>query len=131
MKQTFLVVDDDPIALEVARERLEQLGFEVTTRLEVLGTSTWIAENEPDFILLDVMMPALSGSELAKVIKRRDFRTGIILYSSKPRAELDALVRQTGALGAIGKDCDARRFSSQLLLLIGGGAPLSAAQGKS
>ena len=31
-KITFLVVDDDPIALEVARERLERLGFIVHTR---------------------------------------------------------------------------------------------------
>jgi DNA-binding response OmpR family regulator len=117
-KQTFLVVDDDPIALEVARERLEQLGFKVETRLNALGTSGWIAINRPDFVLLDVMMPALSGSELAKVVRRREVHTRIILHSSKSRPELEALVRQTGALGAITKDCDAEQFSSHLRRLI-------------
>src|SRR5262245_1885960 len=85
-KTTFLDVDDDPVVLEVARERLEALGFEVTTRDQSLGTSTWVMQHRPDFVLLDVMMPALNGSELASVILRRASTTAIILHSSKPAA---------------------------------------------
>lgn len=127
---SFLVVDDDPIALEVARERLEQLGFSVSTRLEALGTSRWIAENRPDYVLLDVMMPALTGSELARVITRRDLSKGVILYSSKPRQELDVLVRETGALGAISKSLNNRQFAMQLLSLIGQRPMLAFSEGK-
>ena len=82
-KITFLVVDDDPIVLEVAKERLTGLGFEVTTRDQSLGTSTWVLQHRPDFVLLDVMMPALTGGELASVIKRRAMNTSVILHSSK------------------------------------------------
>jgi CheY-like chemotaxis protein len=116
-KLTFLVVDDDPIALEVARERLEALGFEVTTRDQALGTSSYIVQHRPDFVLLDVMMPALTGGELAQVLKRRATHTGVILHSSKPRSELRALVEATGALGAISKELDERDFTAEVLRL--------------
>lgn len=113
----ILVVDDDPIALEVARERLTHLGFDVTTRSESLGTTGWILKHRPDCVLLDVMMPALSGSELANVLRRRSAETCIILYSSKPQAELDTLVRETGASGGISKSTDERRFAELITQL--------------
>lgn len=127
---SFLVVDDDPIALEVARERLEHLGFHVTTRQEPLGTSRWISDHRPDYVLLDVMMPALTGSELARVLTRRDLSKGVILYSSKPKHELDALVRDTGALGAISKSLTNRAFAAELYELIGERRVLLTAAGK-
>jgi CheY-like chemotaxis protein len=116
-KPTFLIVDDDPIALEVARERLEASGFEVTTRDQALGTSSYILQHRPDFVLLDVMMPALTGGELAQVLKRRATHTGVILHSSKPRAELRTLAEATGALGSISKELDEREFTLEVLRL--------------
>jgi CheY-like chemotaxis protein len=112
-KPTFLVVDDDPVVLEVARERLETLGFEVATRDQSLGTSTWIIQHRPDFVLLDVMMPALTGGELASVIMRRSLHTGVILHSSKTEEELAAIVKRAGALGGIEKTSDERRFGEE------------------
>jgi CheY-like chemotaxis protein len=117
-KTSFLVVDDDPIALEVARGRLEEMGFEVATRGQALGTSTWILQHRPDFVLLDVMMPALTGGELAHVLRRRAASTAVILHSSKDPAELRALVEKTGALGAIQKGLDAGAFARQLHKLL-------------
>ena len=63
-----LVVDDDRVALEVARERLESADFEVITRDAPLGTSAAVQKERPDIILLDVQMPVLSGNSLAKLI---------------------------------------------------------------
>lgn len=59
-----LVVDDDPVTLEVVRERLSEAGYDVFVRADAIGTSQWVAREQPDFILLDVMMPALGGGEL-------------------------------------------------------------------
>lgn len=116
-KITFLVIDDDPVVVEVVRERLTGLGFEVTTRDRSLGTSTWVLQHRPDFVLLDVMMPALTGGELASVIKRRAISTSVILHSSKSATELRELVEKTGALGAISKSLDERRFCDEILRL--------------
>jgi len=116
-KLTFLVVDDDLVALEVARERLEAIGFDVSTRDQALGTSSYIVQHRPDFVLLDVMMPALTGGELAQVLKRRATHTGVILHSSKPPTELRALAEATGALGSISKAFGDREFTKEILRL--------------
>jgi hypothetical protein len=57
--QTVLIVDDDPIVLAVAEERLAGLGYDVTTRDQVLGTSQWIVQNRPWVLLL----PSLDDRE--------------------------------------------------------------------
>jgi DNA-binding response OmpR family regulator len=107
-----LVVDDDPVVLEVVRERLDAAGFDVYVRDEALGTSQWVAREQPDFVLLDVMMPALSGGELGQLLKRSAAtnHTAVILHSSLNAAALRPVVARTGAVGWIGKTHDGARF---------------------
>jgi CheY-like chemotaxis protein len=107
-----LVVDDDPIILEVVRERLDQAGYDVYVRVDALGTSQWVAREQPDFILLDVMMPALSGGELGQLLKRSNStnQTAVILHSSMAAASLQDVIERTGAIGAIGKTHDGEKF---------------------
>jgi CheY-like chemotaxis protein len=111
-RRTVLVVDDDPIVLEVTRERLEGAGYIVHIREEALGTSQWSAEFQPDIVLLDINMPALTGLDLAQLLKKRRATKdiAIILYSSLDSTELQSKLRATGAVGAIQKSGDARRF---------------------
>jgi len=100
-----LVIDDDPIVLEVVRERLEGAGFVVVVRDEPLGTTNVVRDERPDIVLLDIMMPALNGERLAALLRsnRSLSSIGIILHSSKSPAELHPLIAQTGAIGAISK----------------------------
>jgi PleD family two-component response regulator len=100
-----LVIDDDPIVLEVVRERLEGAGFVVVVRDEPLGTTNVVRDERPDIVLLDIMMPALNGERLAALLRsnRSLNSVGIILHSSKSPSELLPLVDQTGAIGAISK----------------------------
>ncbi|HVU00587.1 MAG TPA: response regulator [Polyangiaceae bacterium] len=119
MSATVLVVDDDPVYLEVAKERLERAGFVVETRDQAIGTSEWIVEHEPDAVLLDQMMPALNGSALAQILVKRGVRTAVILHSSKSAVELAELVRTTGAVGAIPKSLDESLFLREFERLVG------------
>jgi DNA-binding response OmpR family regulator len=110
-----LVIDDDPIVLEAVADCLTAAGFEVMSRTQALGTSQWIAEHEVDIILLDLMMPAMSGVDLATFLKKRGLtrKLSVILHSSKRAVELGPLVRQTGALGAIAKTDDTLTFLTE------------------
>jgi two-component system alkaline phosphatase synthesis response regulator PhoP len=110
----FLVVDDDVVALEVSRERLEDAGFSVVTRNKALGTSAYIRTEKPDYVLLDVHMPGLPGDALAKLLSDRDFETKIILHSATHKDQLVSLASACGAIGVIEKTDDDQAFLAQL-----------------
>ena len=120
-----LVVDDDPVMLEVLRERLDEAGFDVYVRQEALGTSQWVAREQPDYILLDVMMPALSGGELGQLLKRSTStnQTAVILHSSMATASLQPVIERTGAIGAIPKSSDAASFIAEFERIINRAKP--------
>ena len=107
-----LVVDDDPIILEVVRERLDAAGYDVYVRQDAIGTSQWVAREQPDVILLDVMMPALGGGDLGLLLKRSHAtnQTLVILHSSLSEAELQSVLQRTGAVGVIEKTHDGDKF---------------------
>jgi two-component system OmpR family response regulator len=104
-KAKVLVIDDDPIVLEVTRERLTQAGYEVLVREEALGTTQVVRDEQPDVVLLDVLMPALNGERIVGLLKsnERTRHVTVILHSSKSDAELQALLEETAAAGAISK----------------------------
>jgi len=111
-KTRVLVVDDDPVVLELVSGWLSDAGYAVEVRDSALGTAQQVASDQPDVVLLDVMMPALSGGELAQLIRRhhRTALASVILHSSLAPAELEQLVVKTGALGGLQKTHDAARF---------------------
>ena len=111
-----LVVDDDPVSLEVTRERLLRMGLDVVTREQSLGTSRWIIENQPDLVLLDLNMPALTGAELARLIRRH--MTGVVVHSSQSAAELARVTREVGAIGGLSKSLGDRDFTREMTRLI-------------
>jgi CheY-like chemotaxis protein len=115
-KGKILIVDDDPIALEVARERLEDAGYTVVTRESALGTSSAILNERPDLVLLDVNMPALKGDSLAHLLRETVRQTGtrVVLYSASSRASLIDLARECGAAGAVQKSGDAAAFLREI-----------------
>jgi PleD family two-component response regulator len=109
-----LVVDDDPIVLQVVHEWLAAAGHSVFTRDQALGTANWVADEKPDVVLLDVSMPALNGSELATLMRRNHntAQVAVVLYSAMEQAALTALAKSSGAIGAIQKTSDGRIFMS-------------------
>ena len=117
-----LIVDDDPICLVVARERLEAMGFAVIVREQGLGTAGTIRVERPDLLLVDVGLPDLTGDALAKLVADAPSTRGlpIVLFSARETGELAKLVRASGALGAISKNANERQFISELETLLEG-----------
>lgn len=66
-----LAVDDDTDILDVVRMALEREGFEVSTAGSGRAALAWIAEHGlPHLAVIDIVMPGMSGLELAKRIQR-------------------------------------------------------------
>jgi two-component system phosphate regulon response regulator PhoB len=110
-----LVVDDDHLALQVIRGRLERAGFTVITRHEAIGTSAAVVTEKPDVILLDFRMPGLSGDALAQLLEKNEStrHIGIIFHSGEDLALLQRRAKELGLLGAIPKTDSEPAFLAQ------------------
>jgi DNA-binding response OmpR family regulator len=98
------IIDDDENALNMARRVLEKADYEVATTTRVIGTTSAINSFEPDIILLDVMMPALSGERMVELLQKGlRKKPRIILFSNKSEDELVKLTRESGADDHIAK----------------------------
>jgi DNA-binding response OmpR family regulator len=83
----ILIVDDEPINLEFFDVMLSKLGFEIEKATDGEQALQKIRETNPDLIILDNIMPRLSGWEVAKKLKQdREYRkhsqTPIIMFSA-------------------------------------------------
>jgi len=68
-RSRILVVDDNPQNLELLVAYLEPTGCEVCTAGDGLGALEKVAAEDPHLILLDIMMPRMSGFEVCRKIK--------------------------------------------------------------
>ena len=105
-KQRILIVDDSELVLVMARDALEDAGFEVLTATNGIEANSYIfSTNKPDLIILDVMLPMLDGNKKAKLLREKEFSKDIpiVLLSSKSEEELQRLVLEAGVDGYIRK----------------------------
>ena len=70
-KPTVLVVEDEAPLVTLLRYNLEKQGFRVEEATDGQEALTRIAEAQPDIVLLDWMLPVLSGIEVCRQIRRR------------------------------------------------------------
>ena len=83
----ILLVDDDRILAEMYRERLEIAGYNVEVSHNGESGLAKINHLKPDIIILDLMMPKLSGYEVLSTIKSDpDLKdTPVIVFSALMR----------------------------------------------
>jgi two-component system, OmpR family, alkaline phosphatase synthesis response regulator PhoP len=68
MNKKILVIDDDQGLVKVFALRLKSAGFETETASNGKEGLEKIKESRPTLILLDIQMPEMSGTEMAKVM---------------------------------------------------------------
>ena len=68
---TVLVVDDEPTVREVVAEYLRRDGHTVHETGDGAEASRWLADNEPDLVVLDIMVPNVDGLSILKDLRRR------------------------------------------------------------
>jgi len=65
----ILVVDDDALILHLYRQKFSDSGFEVETASDGVSAIRFLHSQRPNLVLLDLMMPRLSGVEVLKFIR--------------------------------------------------------------
>ena len=103
-----LVVDDEPAMRTLCRVNLLASGIDVLEAPDGQVALELAVAQQPDLVLLDVMLPGLSGWDVANALaERQETRTIPIVFLSA-RAEFDDLVRgqEHGAVGYVTKPFD-------------------------
>ena len=72
MKPLILVVEDEPPLQKLLAYNLEAAGFAVAQAFDGEEAQTLIDEQTPDLLLLDWMLPQVSGLELRRLRRRAD-----------------------------------------------------------
>ena len=122
MNERILVVDDEPSVLEVARAYLEREGFIVDTAGDGSAALQQIDRKPPDLIVLDLMLPDVTGEQIAATVRERSdvpilmltakvteeqrvhgFELGADDYLTKPFSPRELVVRVKAILRRAGK----------------------------
>ncbi len=98
-KPLVLVVEDEAALATMLRYNLEKQGFRVDEAADGQEALTRISENTPDLVLLDWMLPVMSGIEVCRQIRRRPNTRDLPVIMVTARTEDQDAVRglNTGA----------------------------------
>jgi two-component system phosphate regulon response regulator PhoB len=112
--KTILVIEDEKDLAELISFNLEKEGYRVLTAVDGASGLESARCNVPDLILLDLMLPAISGVEICKILKKNEktSRIPIIILTAKGE-EIDRVVGfEVGA-----DDYVVKPFSNRELML--------------
>lgn len=112
-RKRILVVDDETDIVEMIAYNLERNGFEVITANDGVTALELAHAEQPDLIILDLMLPGVDGTEVARRLKGDPHTSGILIIMLTAKGEeTDVVVGLT--LGA--DDYVTKPFSMKILL---------------
>jgi two-component system KDP operon response regulator KdpE len=120
IKKRVLVVDDEPGIGNILRIKLRLHGYEVITTTSGADAIEIIRTGQPDLVLLDILMPNVSGMEVLEQV-RKFSAVPIIVFTA--RREIVESALKCGANDSISKPFDPDQVIDKI------GAVLDAASG--
>jgi DNA-binding response OmpR family regulator len=116
MARTILVVDDEQTLRETLVEALEGEGYGVVSAADGREALSRFRADHPDLVLLDLMLPELSGIEVCRII-RAESAVPIVMLTAKD-AELDKVVGlELGADDYVTKPFSLRELTARIRAL--------------
>jgi CheY-like chemotaxis protein len=102
---SILIVDDDPVTIHLLKLMIERSGYNVTAARSGMAALEALQELRPQIILVDDMMPRMTGGEFCRTVKDTPELQDIpvIIMSAGVRVESSAYIEQIGADLALSK----------------------------
>ena len=127
---TVLIVDDAELFREALKAAFTQEGFDVVgAAADAMSGIDLAREHEPDLVMLDLLMPGMSGLEVVGTIMKASPRSRVVLLTASESAEDLLAAVKAGASGYITKDTPLPRLASDMRDVLQGGAAISPAMG--
>jgi two-component system NarL family response regulator len=127
---SVVIVDDAELFREALRAAFAQEGFEVrAVAADAMKGIDITREHQPDLVMLDLLMPGMSGLEVVGTIIKASPRTKVVLLTSSESAEDLLAAVKAGASGYLTKDTPLPRLVAAMHDVIDGGAAVSPAMG--
>ncbi len=116
-----MVIDDEPFILMMIEDKLKRAGLQVVTLRESTTALKKIREEKPDLIILDWMMPEISGIEICKKLKSDPELSAIPVFmlTAKGQEDDERLGLSTGVERYITKPFSPRSLLEIVLERIG------------
>ena len=126
MKTRILIVEDEPAMVAGLRDNFEYEGYEVISAHDgVVGVERALAEH-PDLVVLDVMMPRMSGLDVCKQLKAKRPSMPIIMLTARGQ-EIDKVVGlELGADDYVTKPFSIRELLARVKAVLRRVSPTSA-----
>ncbi len=109
--QHILVIDDDPAVISLLKRGLSYEGFAVATATSGAEGLALAREHPSDLVILDVMMPGLSGFEVLQRLRAGDERLPVLMLTAR-----DAPADQVQGLESGADDYVMKPFTFEVLL---------------
>ncbi len=105
---SILVVDDQPINVQLLKRKLEREGIQITTAFSGAEALEAVKKAKPDLILLDVMMPDMDGIEVCQRLQANEDTRGVPVIFITARTGKESKIEglNVGAVDYITKPID-------------------------
>jgi len=127
---SVVIVDDAELFREALRAAFTQEGFDVVgVAADAMKAIDLAREHEPDLVMLDLLMPGMSGLEVVGTIIKTSPRSRVVLLTASESADDLLAAVKAGASGYLTKDTPLPRLVSGMHDVLDGGAAVSPAMG--
>jgi len=113
-----LVVEDEAAILQGLRDNLEFEGYEVFTALDGIAGLEQIRKHDPHLIVLDLMLPRLSGYELCRKLRAEGVNTPILMLTARGEEADRVLGLDLGADDYVTKPFSVRELMARVRALL-------------
>jgi two-component system response regulator CpxR len=122
----LLLIDDDIELCELLSSWLSQEGFQVSACHDGASARQALTLQQPDAVVLDVMLPDGSGLELLKQLRSEHADLPVLMLSARGEPLDRILGLELGADDYLAKPCDPRELTARLRAVLRRSAPVAA-----
>jgi DNA-binding response OmpR family regulator len=123
---TILAIEDDPAILRGLADNLRFESYQVVTATDGESGYALIRQRKPDLIILDLMLPKLSGYEICRKVRAEGIRTPILMLTARGEEADRVLGLDLGADDYVGKPFSIRELLARIRAILRRSEPAKA-----